>query len=357
MTVETALYPSQFNTTLPTAADMVSEGDDHLRLIKTVDKTTWSNVAGAVLASHIELNYVVGVTGPLQSQINAKGAINGQTWTGAHVFSGTVAVPTLAQGTNTTGAASSAFVQNEWTTRLPNYSGPITASTTELNRLVGVNAGVQSQIDGKGAISGQTWSGTHVFPSTTSIGNVSAAEISYLDNVTGPIQTQIDGKASKSGDTYTGSHNFNSATITVPTLATGSAGNNAASLDFVNATSFATSLPGQAGNAGKFVTTNGTNASWAWPVPNPVPISTNTAALPGNYYIFTAAVVLTLPANPAVNDWIGFASGRNVTGGQVNVNGRPVKGRAPTGGVIDLLSNNDAVVIYYANNTDGWVQL
>ena len=58
MTVETALYPSQLNPALPFASDMVSEGDDHIRLLKTVDKTTWGNVAGAVSASHIELNYI-----------------------------------------------------------------------------------------------------------------------------------------------------------------------------------------------------------------------------------------------------------------------------------------------------------
>ena len=150
MTVETALYPTQLNTTLPTSSDFVSEGDDHLRLLKTVVKTTFPNVAGAVSASQVELNYVTGVTSDIQAQLNSKGAIAGQTWTGAHVFSGTAAVPTLAQGTNTTGAASTAFVQAEWATRLPNYTTPIAASSTELNHLVGVTSGVQSQINAKG---------------------------------------------------------------------------------------------------------------------------------------------------------------------------------------------------------------
>ena len=35
---------------------------------------------------------------------------------------------------------------------------------------------------------------------------------------------------------------------------------------FVAATAFSTALPGQAGNSGKFVTTDGTNASWALPI-------------------------------------------------------------------------------------------
>jgi hypothetical protein len=38
---------------------------------------------------------------------------------------------------------------------------------------------------------------------------------------------------------------------------------NAASTAFVAATAFSAALPSQTGNAGKFVTTDGTNASWA----------------------------------------------------------------------------------------------
>lgn len=263
MTVETALYPTQLNTTLPTSSDFVSEGDDHLRLLKTVVKTTFPNVAGAVSASQVELNYVTGVTSDIQAQLNSKGAIAGQTWTGAHVFSGTAAVPTLAQGTNTTGAASTAFVQAEWATRLPNYTTPITASSTELNRLVGVTSGVQSQINAKGAIAGQTWTGTHSFPNTTTVGPLTPAIQGYLSTATSPIQAQINSKAAKAGDTYTGAHNYTGATITVPTLAAGSSGNSAASVDYANALAFTSALPAQAGNAGKFVKTNGTTANWS----------------------------------------------------------------------------------------------
>ena len=56
MSVETALYPPQLNTEWPRPADMVSEGDDHLRLLKTVEKTTWPNVFGVINASDSILN-------------------------------------------------------------------------------------------------------------------------------------------------------------------------------------------------------------------------------------------------------------------------------------------------------------
>lgn len=60
-------------------------------------------------------------------------------------------------------------------------------------------------------LSGPTFTGTVVLPSTTSIGNVSATEIGYLDNVTSAIQTQIDAKSNIASPTFTG-------TVTTATL-------------------------------------------------------------------------------------------------------------------------------------------
>lgn len=356
MSVEAALYPPQLNTAWPQALDMVSEGDDHIRLTKTVLKTTFPNVAGAISATDVQINYLVGVTGSIQSQIDGKGAISGQAWTGAHVFSGSIGVPTLAQGTSTTGAASTAFVQNEWATRLPNYTGPINASTTQLNYMVGVTSAVQTQIDSKGAIAGQTWSGTHVFPTTTTVGPLTPTIQGYLATATSDVQVQINAKAAKAGDTYTGTHNFTGATaITVPTLATGSAGNNAASVDFVNATALSGALPGQAGNAGKSITTDGSNASWGWPVLTPVVITANTTAAPGNFYIIaTAGITLTVPTTFSAKDPVGFGMSRGVASANVDWLTNKVKGRSP--GVMQLLSQNDAAVCVFSNSTDGFME-
>lgn len=186
MSVETALYPPQLNTTLPAASDWVSEGDDHIRLTKTVIKTTFPNVAGAVSATHAEINHVVGVT-----------------------------------------------------------------------------SAIQGQIDAKGAIAGQTWTGTHVFPATTTVGPLTPTIQGYLATITSDAQAQINAKASPSGQTWTGAHNFTGATITVPTASAGDSSNAAASTAFVAATAFASALPSQSGNAGKLLRTDGTNASWS----------------------------------------------------------------------------------------------
>lgn len=266
MTVETALYPPQLNTSLPTAGDMVSEGDDHIRLTKTVVKTTFPNVAGAVTASQVELNYTAGVTSGIQSQINTKGNIAGQAWSGAHAFGGTVTVPTLAQGTSTTGAASTGFVQAEWAARLPNYTGPITASTTELNRVVGLNAPVQSQIDSKGAIAGQTWAGTH---------------------------------------------DFTGGTIRVPTLPAGTATTGAASTAFVAAQAFSAALPGQTGNDNKFLRTRAGAASWEWPFLTRFAVAGfEQTAVAGLLYCLQngSATTVILPASPADGDVVGISA-------------------------------------------------
>lgn len=331
MTVETALYPSQLNTTLPTAADMVSEGDDHLRLIKTVLKTTFPNFGGAVNASHIEANYLVGVTSGIQAQLNAKGAIAGQAWTGTHAFSDSISVPTLAQGTNTTGAASAAFVQTEWSTRLPNYGGPVTASSAELNRLVGVTSGVQGQLDSKGNINGQTWAGTHVFPSTTTVGPLTPTIQGYLSTVTSDAQAQINAKGAISGETWSGAHDFTGATVTVPTPPAGDATNKAASTAFVAATAFASALPGQSGNAGKFVTTDGMSASWRFPVlPDVVVSGTSVAAQPGACYMLSnaSATAVTLPASPASDDVVCVFSANRRIDNVIARNGNNICGLA-----------------------------
>lgn len=50
---------------------------------------------------------------------------------------------------------------------------------------------------------------------------------------------------------------------TAPTAAAGTSTTQIATTAFVTATSFSSVLPGQTGNAGKYITTDGTNASWA----------------------------------------------------------------------------------------------
>ena len=57
MAIETFEFIDDLNAANPTATDNVSEGDDHLRGLKTTLKNTFPNVTGAINATETELNY------------------------------------------------------------------------------------------------------------------------------------------------------------------------------------------------------------------------------------------------------------------------------------------------------------
>ena len=63
-------YIDDLVATNPAAGDDVSEGDDHIRGIKNVLKTTFPSIDGAITATDTELNYVDGVTSAIQTQID-----------------------------------------------------------------------------------------------------------------------------------------------------------------------------------------------------------------------------------------------------------------------------------------------
>lgn len=91
MTVETASFFSQFNASYPAATDLLSEGDNHLRLIKAVCQSQFTNLgAVAVTTTAAELNYSVGVTSAIQPQFTAlTAAVNTGIGTVARWVSGT----------------------------------------------------------------------------------------------------------------------------------------------------------------------------------------------------------------------------------------------------------------------------
>ena len=57
MTVEAATYISSLNPLLPAALDDVSEGDDHIRLVKSTLQSTFPNINAAMTRTDEELNY------------------------------------------------------------------------------------------------------------------------------------------------------------------------------------------------------------------------------------------------------------------------------------------------------------
>lgn len=60
MGLETATYINGLVTTNPTSSDPKSQGDDHLRLVKSTVKATFSNITGAVTPTQADLNVLLG---------------------------------------------------------------------------------------------------------------------------------------------------------------------------------------------------------------------------------------------------------------------------------------------------------
>lgn len=329
MTVESASYISQLDTTLPTAADLISEGDDHLRLTKTVLKTQFPNFGTtAIAASAAEVNYSVGVTSAIQTQLNTKAPTASPTFTGTATLPATTSIGTV--------------------------------SDAEIATLDGVTSSIQAQINAKGAIAGQTWSGTHAFPITTTIGPLTPVIQGYLSSATSDVQAQISTKGAIVGQAWTGGHDFTSAVATVATQAPGDNSSKAASTAFVAAAAFSSSLPGQGGNAGKFVTTDGTSAFWEYAavsLPTEVKSSAFTAVNGGRYACDTSggAFTATLPANPLAGwsctflDYAGNFAAANLT---VARNGKNILGLGE-----DYLLNqkNGSRTFIYSDATKGWL--
>jgi hypothetical protein len=61
-----------------------------------------------------------------------------------------------------------------------------------------------------------------------------------LAGLSSPVQTQLDAKADITGETYTGAHDFTGATVTAPTQAAGDASEKVATTEFVDRIAFTT---------------------------------------------------------------------------------------------------------------------
>lgn len=88
MGLETGTYISSLNASNPTSGDNASQGDDHIRLIKSTILATFPNLTGAVTPTQDEINVI-------------DGSING-TWTPTITAqSGTITSSTLTAATYT----------------------------------------------------------------------------------------------------------------------------------------------------------------------------------------------------------------------------------------------------------------
>lgn len=187
MTVETAAFISQLDATYPASGDAKSEGDNHLRLIKTAVKGSFPNLTAlAVTATSAELNYVAGVTSAIQTQLNAEAATRLASDAlkadlASPALTGTPTAPTAASTTSTTQIATTAMVQGA----LVAYSG----TNLGLPTFSGADANKLLSLDGSGA--GYVWSNTLTNKTLTGYTEtVYALSGTVIDPANGTVQTK-----------------------------------------------------------------------------------------------------------------------------------------------------------------------
>lgn len=237
MALETGTFVGDLNATNPTSTDPKSQGDDHLRLLKTVLKNTFAGFPGLVVVTGIE----------------AQGAT-------ANDYVVTVA------------PAPSAYTAGFFAVFKATHANT-GAVTLAINALA---AKALKAVDGSALEADDIENG--------------AAVVAFYDGTDFFLISGND-RSARAGDTYTGTHDMTGATLNVatqavgdnsqkainsawllaylanaPTAATPTAGDNSTRIcttAFAVQLAFQAALPAQAGNAGKFMTTDGVNAFWA----------------------------------------------------------------------------------------------
>jgi hypothetical protein len=193
----------------PTAGDPFSQGDDHIRLIKTVLKYIFPGALGAGFASQItateaELNYVHGVTSSIQSQFTAlNDSIN------ANLPSGVIA---MWHGLKTTIPAG--WVLCDGTNSTPDLTGKFVLGYDSITYpTVGAVGGYAD---------GQILTHTHIATSTPNITGLSTSSVTHT-HTTDPQSSDHTHQYTQivPGTGIAGGSGFSAVTANTGTMSTG----------------------------------------------------------------------------------------------------------------------------------------
>ncbi len=268
MALETTSYIGGLVATNPTATDPKSAGDDHLRLIKNALLNSFAGFSGLVVSTGTEAQgstvndytvtlspapaaYTSGMvvlfkathanTSAATLQVNALGTKSLVDVSGSALVSGIIA----------NGALCAAYYDGT-SFYLVSANGRLAAPTPtggDNSTRIATTAYVQGEIATKANLASPALTGTPTAPTAT--GGTNTTQIA----TTAYVQGELGTKANLASPALTG-------TPTAPTATAGTNTTQIATTAFVIAQAFSAALPSQTGNAGKFVVTDGTNASW-----------------------------------------------------------------------------------------------
>lgn len=248
MGLETGTYIGDLNSANPPSTDPKSQGDDHLRLIKSVLLNTFAGVQGMIYVSGTEAqgatknDYVITVS-PAPAAYTSFLFL---AFKATHANTGAATIKINSLLAKTIKAIDGS----------PMEAGDIENGAVVVLWYDGTDFFLISGND-RAARAGDTYTGTHdfsnatqvVLPAATSIGNVSAAEIAQLDGVAGNVQNQIDnitgsllpGKVDKVGGTAQDLSLIGNPTAPSPAISDDST--KLATTEFVKALAFSGVIP------------------------------------------------------------------------------------------------------------------
>ena len=147
MSLESFNFIDSLNASNPTTTDNVSEGDDHIRGIKSTLKTTFPSINAAITATDEEINLLDGVTATT-AELNTLDGITS-----------TVAELNILDGVTSTAAELNILDGVTSTATEINLLDGVTATTAELNYVDGVTSNIQTQLGTKLPLAGGTMTG------------------------------------------------------------------------------------------------------------------------------------------------------------------------------------------------------
>ena len=252
MALESSTYINGLVATNPTSSDNISDGDNHIRLLKSTIKATFPNVTGAVSGTHTAINSAVTeanaatnantaskivkrdgsgnfsagtITAALTGNASTASALQTARTIGGVSFNGSANIN--LPGVNTTGNQSTsgnAATSSRWATaRTITLGGDLSGSVSirgdanvTLSAQVDNNShthtidnvtGLQSALDGKLSTSGNAASASTATTASTAARWTTARTISLTGDVTGSASIRGDANVTITAAVANDSHN------------------------------------------------------------------------------------------------------------------------------------------------------